>query len=567
MKKKFVLLGALLWMLLAVLDRMSAAAAGTCSVHFGSDYYTPKVNSYFQVGFYLDGDGALGDYEVVLQFDPEVLQYVKGANLVENGTITLRGHIGKARRKYMLTFYYLEEKDTQIAVTDAYVCDLEGTPLTVTKTETAPVYCHEPEVAGGPSSPQGKDGLIQEESGPTVSEQETAPQAEEDGQEEGGETAETPVYQEEPPGMPELAVETGTGEVGQAVSTAPEISGDKTAGENPVAFGDVFSQLGHALGKDTGLLGACIAGTITSAAVVWYLVRQIRRKRSLKKTEPGEANQGEAEQKEAEDAPEDDLEMLDFDWTDGWEEKSEAPVISVQHVSMDFRISTSSASGIKEYIIQRVKREISFREFHALQDISFDVYKGEVVGIIGTNGSGKSTLLKIVSGALKPSGGCVIVDRKKVQILTLGSGFDMELTARENVYLNGAIIGYEQKFINEKYDEIVAFAELEGFMEEKMKNFSSGMVSRLGFAIATIGSTAEILILDEVLSVGDEFFRKKSLKRINEMIHSGSTVLIVSHSMGTILSNCTKVVWIEKGKMRMVGRPKAVCAEYQAQGA
>ena len=154
-------------------------------------------------------------------------------------------------------------------------------------------------------------------------------------------------------------------------------------------------------------------------------------------------------------------------------------------------------------------------------------------------------------------------DRRKVQLLTLGTGFDVELTAKENVYLNGAIIGYSKEFIDSKYDEIVRFAELEGFMEEKVKNFSSGMVSRLGFAIATIGETAEILILDEVLSVGDEFFQKKSLERVKQMIHGGSTVLLVSHSMPTIRENCTKVVWIEKGKLKMIGEPKFVCAEYR----
>ena len=245
------------------------------------------------------------------------------------------------------------------------------------------------------------------------------------------------------------------------------------------------------------------------------------------------------------------------------ERAGEEPVIAVKDVTMQFRIAMNNVSGIKEYVIQLLKKQISYRELLALDHVSFNVYKGEVVGIIGTNGSGKSTLLKIVSGALKPSSGEVQCDRRKVQLLTLGTGFDMELTAKENVYLNGAIIGYSKEFIDSKYDEIVKFAELEGFMEEKVKNFSSGMVSRLGFAIATIGETAEILILDEVLSVGDEFFRKKSLKRVQEMIHGGSTVLLVSHSMGTILENCDRVVWIEKGKMKMCGEPKVVCAEYQ----
>lgn len=241
----------------------------------------------------------------------------------------------------------------------------------------------------------------------------------------------------------------------------------------------------------------------------------------------------------------------------------EQPVISVKNVTMRFKVSTSNASGIKEYLIQRLKHQVSYRELLALDNISFDVMHGEIVGIIGTNGSGKSTLLRIVSGALKPTSGEVLVDRKKIQLLTLGTGFDMELSAKENVYLNGAIIGYPKSFIDEHYDEIVEFAELDGFMDEKVKNFSSGMVSRLGFAIATVGDAAEILILDEVLSVGDEFFQKKSIKRIKEMIHGGSTVLMVSHGMQTILDNCTKVVWIEKGEMKMVGEPKVVCAAYK----
>lgn len=250
------------------------------------------------------------------------------------------------------------------------------------------------------------------------------------------------------------------------------------------------------------------------------------------------------------------------------EQEKEEPIISVKDVTMQFKISTgSSASGIKEYLIQKVKRQVKCRELQALSHVSFDVFQGEVVGIIGTNGSGKSTLLRIVSGALRPTEGQIVVDRRKVQLLTLGTGFDMELSARENVYLNGSIIGYSKKFLDTHYNEIVDFAELQGFMEEKVKNYSSGMVSRLGFAIATAGDAAEILMLDEVLSVGDEFFRKKSLKRIKEMIHGGSTVIMVSHGMGTILENCTKVVWIEKGVLQMVGDAKTVCGAYQRMGA
>ncbi len=246
-------------------------------------------------------------------------------------------------------------------------------------------------------------------------------------------------------------------------------------------------------------------------------------------------------------------------------EHEEPPVITVEDLTMKFKVATNNVSGIKEYLIQTIKKQISYKELYALNNISFNVFKGEIVGIIGTNGSGKSTLLKIVSGALNPTSGKIEVDKSKVQLLTLGTGFDMELSAKENVYLNGAIIGYSKDFIDEHYDEIVEFAELDGFMEEKVKNFSSGMVSRLGFAIATVGDAAEILILDEVLSVGDEFFRKKSLAKVKQLIHGGSTVLMVSHGMGTIMDNCTKVVWIEQGNLRMIGEPKVVCSAYRHQ--
>lgn len=248
---------------------------------------------------------------------------------------------------------------------------------------------------------------------------------------------------------------------------------------------------------------------------------------------------------------------------DVWEDGT--PVISVQNVTMQFKKAKDEASSLKEFLIRCLKGTNHYENFVALDHISFDVYKGEVIGIIGTNGSGKSTLLKIISGALKPTSGRVETDTGKVQLLTLGTGFDMELTGRENVYLNGALIGYSREYINEKYEQIVQYAELEGFMEEKVKNYSSGMISRLGFAIATMRDTPEILILDEVLSVGDMFFRKKSEARIRQMMHSGSTVLIVSHSMDTIRKNCNRVIWIEKGKLMQIGKPDEVCSAYAAQ--
>lgn len=239
------------------------------------------------------------------------------------------------------------------------------------------------------------------------------------------------------------------------------------------------------------------------------------------------------------------------------------PDILVDNVTMEFRRARDEAASLKELLVRKLRGQHHAETFKALDAVSFAVHKGEVVGIIGTNGSGKSTLLKIIAGALIPTAGRVAVDRRKVQLLTLGTGFDPELTGRENVYLSGAIIGYTKDFIDENYEKIVRFAELEGFMEEKVRNYSSGMVSRLGFAIATVRDTPEILILDEVLSVGDLFFRKKSETRIRQMIHGGSTVLIVSHSPSVIRGTCSKAVWIEKGKLQAVGEPDGVCKAYE----
>ncbi|MCL2864669.1 MAG: ABC transporter ATP-binding protein [Lachnospiraceae bacterium] len=230
---------------------------------------------------------------------------------------------------------------------------------------------------------------------------------------------------------------------------------------------------------------------------------------------------------------------------------------------MDFTREKDEASSLKELAIRIIRRKRNINKFRALNDITFSVKEGEVIGIIGTNGSGKSTLLKIISGALPPTEGSVVVDRDKIQLLTLGTGFDGELTGRENVYLNGAIIGYSKEFIDEKYDEIVEFAELDGFMDEKVRNYSSGMVSRLAFSVATIRDTPEILILDEVLSVGDAHFKVKSNARIKKQIRSGSTVLIVSHSASTIREICTSAIWIEKSKLMMYGDTASVCAAYE----
>ena len=239
-----------------------------------------------------------------------------------------------------------------------------------------------------------------------------------------------------------------------------------------------------------------------------------------------------------------------------------AMVIEADHISMCYRAACEESGSLKEYLIRFLQGKQQYRDFFAVNDVSFAVNKGEIMGIIGVNGSGKSILLKIIAGVLEPTSGSIRADRSKIQLLTLGSGFDPELTARENVYLNGALIGYSREFIDKKYEEIVEFAELGNFMNEKIKKFSSGMISRLGFAIATARDTPEILLLDEVLSVGDTFFRRKSELKMQSMIKSGSTVLMVSHSMDVIRRNCTRVIWLEKGALKQQGTPEVVCASY-----
>lgn len=235
-------------------------------------------------------------------------------------------------------------------------------------------------------------------------------------------------------------------------------------------------------------------------------------------------------------------------------------VIRARHVTMEFLRGNRTPGSLKELLV-RGRGKVS--RFRALDDVSFTVEQGEVMGVVGTNGSGKSTLLKIIAGALTPTEGYMDVRREDVQLLTLGTGFDPELTGRENLFLNGALIGRSKRFLQEHYDSIVEFAELSGFMDQPVKNYSSGMVSRLGFAIAAAGEAPEILILDEVLSVGDMFFRKKSEARVRELIHGGSTVLIVSHSPGVIRENCSKAMWLDHGKLRAMGDPKEVCTLYE----
>ena len=232
-------------------------------------------------------------------------------------------------------------------------------------------------------------------------------------------------------------------------------------------------------------------------------------------------------------------------------------VIKVNDVSMMFNLSSEKIDNIKEYFIKAVRRELHFQEFWALRDISFTLEKGDSLGIVGLNGSGKSTLLKIVSGILKPTKGTVETCGSIAPLIELGAGFDANLSARENIYLNGAILGYSRAYMSERFDEIIEFAELQDFVDTAVKNYSSGMVTRLGFAIATM-NVPDILIIDEILAVGDYKFQEKSFARMQEMIASGATVVFVSHSIEQVQKICKKALWLEHGHMRMLGDADAV---------
>ena len=236
--------------------------------------------------------------------------------------------------------------------------------------------------------------------------------------------------------------------------------------------------------------------------------------------------------------------------------------IKVENVGMTFRIVNNKTKSIKNYLIQRLKGNISYKEFKALQNINFEVYKGEVVGLIGFNGAGKSTLFKVIAGVLKPTEGKVTKYGSIAPLIELGAGFNGELSGIENIYLNGLLLGYSKKFINEHMDEIIDFADIGEFIYNPVNNYSSGMKARLGFAIAT-AVQPDILIVDEVLSVGDFKFKEKCEKRIEEMIAKGTTVLIVSHSLGLIEKICNRVVWLEKGQVKGIGETKTLCKEYK----
>lgn len=619
---------AVLCMVITILYCPTDVYAATGSVTFGSESYEAQNNSQFQVGVYLKTESKMGSYHVEVEYDKSRMEYTGGAESEANGVITLEG-IGVSNQiKYMLSFRTISGGDAYIKVKNAYIytsdansteqfdmTELDEAGIKIEGEDTGTARTEEPTEYVGPFEtdiPHLEPSIkLNDTDYYVVDSNQYVPES------ISWKYVLVPgklgnmdvtFYSNEAQDIFFLSLVDSNGEThlysysnsqkqlyecdfyntGNTVYyyTSPYAS-DNWPEELSL---DVIREQGicYALNSDgsTGFYTVNTDGSLTEwnpkagvafeadknrkyiiAFVVLALVITIVTVLTCYITINAKKNK----RRKKRHTQEKDIyiqEYVDIDDDDiiDYDRDEREPVISVRNVTMRFKIANSAASGIKEYIIQKLTRKLYYRELIALDNVNFDVYKGEVVGIIGTNGSGKSTILRIVSGVINPTEGEVVVDRSKVQLLTLGTGFDMELTARENVYLNGSIIGYSKEFLDDHFDEIIEFAELENFVDEKVKNFSSGMVSRLGFAIATAGDAAEILILDEVLSVGDEFFRKKSLARVKEMIHGGSTVLMVSHGMATILDNCSKVVWIEKGKLQMVGDANIVCRKYQEQG-
>ena len=237
-------------------------------------------------------------------------------------------------------------------------------------------------------------------------------------------------------------------------------------------------------------------------------------------------------------------------------------IIELHDVSMEFLMANDRVSGLKEYMLKRVKGQLQYRKFKALQGLTFSVKPGEIIGIVGNNGAGKSTLLKIISGILSPTTGTVSVRGTIAPMLELGAGFDVDLTARENVFLNGAVLGYTEKYLKERYQDIVDFAELHEFMDVPIRNFSSGMTVRLAFSIATLVNP-DILIVDEILSVGDAHFQNKSFERMQQLMSGGTTVIMVSHSAQQIRDLCQRALWLKDHQLFMDGPADTVCDAYE----
>ncbi len=241
----------------------------------------------------------------------------------------------------------------------------------------------------------------------------------------------------------------------------------------------------------------------------------------------------------------------------------ELPIIELDHIRMVFNMASENLTNLKEYFIKVIRRELFFREFVALDDVNFNIYPGDRYGFVGVNGSGKSTLLKVIAGVLEPTSGEVRTFGTIAPLIELGAGFDLELTCRENVYLNGALLGYSESFIDEHFDSIIDFAEVGDFVDMPLKNYSSGMLARIGFAIAT-ATTPDILVVDEALSVGDFMFQQKCEQRIGELVdRHGTTLLFVSHDIEQVRRVCNKALWIDRSKQMQIGEVNEVCDAYE----
>lgn len=236
-------------------------------------------------------------------------------------------------------------------------------------------------------------------------------------------------------------------------------------------------------------------------------------------------------------------------------------IIEINDLTIRFNLASEKIDNIKEYFIKLIKRELMFQEFLAIENFSLNIKRGEAWALVGVNGSGKSTLLKAISGIMKPYKGNIKVHGNIAPMIELGAGFDANLTARENIYLNGLILGHSKKFMEENFDKIVEFAEIEKFLDSPIKNFSSGMKARLGFSVATMVNP-DVLICDEVLSVGDAKFRKKCETRMKEMLSSGTTLIFVSHNINQVKELCDHAAWIEKGHLIQAGEVNEVCDAY-----
>lgn len=577
MRKKIQIKKMLLIMIMLSLFswvHIETKAAGE-HAYFGSEGYEWILDEVSSIGIYAGADQNISTAELYVRYDSGVLEYQAGGELIEPGLVKVYGEgIGAVEYMQMLEFIPRIACNTQITIESGSIVNELGENIGVAPVTVGVTI---PMAEGCALEGIQVNGVLIPEFAAEITDYQVEVDAEVEQAQitvlpEGHlvEISDTTLVAGE--NVIQIVTSNETGNRARYVIriTKPEISA-------PISQSQVEKPEDVEIQKEAAVLAekeesvinfrmiliGVIVGLCLLLVVLVYVfikekkkqeeLRRRRRRRAAKKRKEAHSKKTNIEENISDEVIFPD-EVI--------REKRELEV-SVKNVTMEFKREKDESTSIKELIIRTLKGQRSYEMFRALDNVSFDIYKGEVVGIIGTNGSGKSTILKIISGALAPTSGKVEVDRSKIQLLTLGTGFDFELTGKENVYLNGAIIGYTKEYIDEKYDEIVKFAELEGFMEEKVRNYSSGMVSRLGFAIATIRDTPEILILDEVLSVGDMFFRKKSEARIKEMMHGGSTVLIVSHSTSVIRNNCTKAVWIEKGIMRAIGDPKDVCAAYE----